>query len=310
MKYLVTGCTRLNDMNYPNDRKVEGFLGGAIYTVNGIKPYTDNVLFITTAGPDFEDYYGEYFTRNGLSREGIQFILPKTEYTILEYDTEGRWYEYSKYGPEYEKRWGPVGLITAEFVTKYADEDTRGIYFESSVKESVWQDLDKIRAAAPNALILWELPTKDCTNPEVRDEVRALINKIDIYSINLPESFNFFGTNTEAESIEAIKLLGKPCFFRVGEKGAYMIMDGKAWFAPAIDTETSVDATGCGNCSTGTIMYAFDEGVHPLKMVILANLAASLNAQQFGPYPHFTAELRKNLFQRADDIFNSLYEEQ
>jgi len=303
MKYLVTGCTLLNDMNYADGSKAEGFLGGAIYTVNGIKPYSNDVLFITTAGPDFDEYFGEYYRQNQLSTHGVQFILPRTPYNILDYAADGRWWEYSKYGKDFEKEWGPKALIQAEFVTRYATDQTMGIYFESSVRESVWKDLEDIRNAAPNAKIMWEIPTFDIDNPDLKSDIQALVEKCDIYSLNLPESYTYFGTGSEEASLEAIIALKKPCFFRVGTKGAYMVVDGKAWFAPSIGVNESVDATGCGNCSTGTAMYGFCEGLHPLKVVILANLAASLNARQFGPYPLFTPELRADLFERAETEF-------
>ena len=285
-------------------------MGGAIYTVNGIKPFCDDVLFITTAGLDFDQYYGDYFRTNHISTSGIQFVLPMTEYTILEYSPDGRWWEYSKYGPEYEAKWAETALINAEFVTQYASAATQGIYFESAVRESVWEKLDAIRTAAPKAKIMWELSTGDCGNPEVRDAVLSVIEKLDIYSLNMPESMAFFNTNSVGESIEAIIRLGRPCFFRVGEDGAYMITNGKAWYAPAVDSDLSVDATGCGNCSTGTALYGFCEGLHPLMTVIKANLAASLNALQYGPYPQFTEQVRIDLNDRAHSMFEALFTEQ
>ncbi|MDK2981087.1 MAG: hypothetical protein PWQ55_1434 [Chloroflexota bacterium] len=309
MRYLVTGCTLLNDMNYSDGSKAEGFLGGTIYTLAGVKPFTDDVLFITTAGPDFDQYFGDYYRQNGLSTEGVQFVLPKTEYRILDYAPDGRWWEYSKYGKEFQEKWEPVALITADFVIHNASEETLGIYFESGVHESVWKDLAGIRQAAPNAKIMWEIPTYDIDNPEVKEEMLALIEQVDMYSLNLPESMTFFGTQSEEESIQAILEVGKPCFFRVGIKGAYMIQDGKAWFAPAVGVEESVDATGCGNCSTGTAMYGYCEELHPLKTVVLANLSAALNALQFGPYPQFTPELRAELFAKGEDTFNRLMKE-
>lgn len=303
VRYLVTGCTLLNDMNYADGSKAVGYLGGTIYTVNGIKPYSDDVLFITTAGPDFDEFFGAYYRKNKLSTEGVKFVLPKTQYNILDYDAEGRWWEYSKYGKDFEKIWGPAALIQAPFITQYSSEDTLGIYFESGVREPVWKNLADIRQAAPNAKIMWEIPTYDIDNPDVQEDIRALIEKCDIYSINILESMTYFGTHSDEESIEAIIALGKPCFFRVGIKGAYMIQDGTAWFAPSFDVDQSVDATGCGNCSTGTALYGYCEGLHPLKTVILANLAASLNARQFGPYPLFTPELRASLFEKAEAEF-------
>jgi sugar/nucleoside kinase (ribokinase family) len=308
MKYLVTGCTLLNDMNYADGSKAEGFLGGTIYTVNGIKPFCDEVLFITTAGPDFDEYFGEYYRKNRLSTAGVKFVLPRTQYNILDYDAEGRWWEYSKYGKDFEREWGPKALIQAAYVTQYSNDQTRGIYFESGVGEPVWKNLTDIRKAAPNAKIMWEIPTYDIDNPAVKKDIKELIEKCAIYSINLPESMTLFGTNSEEESIDALLALGKPCFFRVGIRGAYMVQDNQAWFAPSIDLDKSVDATGCGNCSTGSAMYGFCEGLHPLKSVILANLAASLNAMQFGPYPLFTSELRFNLFERAEIEYLRLME--
>jgi len=310
LKYLVTGCTRINDLNYPDGRTVKGFLGGAIYAVNGIKPYCDDVYLISTAGPDFDNFYGDYFRTNQISIQGMQFILPKTEYTILDYAEDGRWWEYSKYGEDYEKKWFPKALIKSDYVLEHADQDTLGIYFESGVRESVWQDIDRIRKSAPGAKIMWELPTGDCEKPNLKLEVLALLKNVDIYSLNLPESLRFFETNTEVESIDAITALGIPCFFRVGEKGAYMIVDGNVWFAPAFDVEKSVDATGCGNCSTGAALFGFCEGLHPLMTIIKANLAASLNAQQYGPYPQFTKDLRNEINLRAEQLFTTLIKEQ
>jgi sugar/nucleoside kinase (ribokinase family) len=295
-------------MNYADGSKAEGFLGGTIYTVNGIKPFCDEVLFITTAGPDFDLFFGDYFRKNTLSTDGVQFVLPKTQYNILDYDADGRWWEYSKYGKDFEKEWGPIALIQASHVTNYANEQTRGIYFESGVQEPVWEKFADIRKASPNAKIMWEIPTYDIDNPDVKNDVKELIEKCDIYSLNLPESLTYFGTNSEEESIEAIIALGKPCFFRVGTKGAYMIQDNETWFAPSIGVDESVDATGCGNCSTGTAMYGFCEDLHPLRTVILANLAASINALQFGPYPLYNKELRADLLKKADAEYKRLME--
>lgn len=303
MEYLATGCTRLNDVVYPNGKKVKGVLGGTLYAVTGIKPFTDSVLLITTAGPDFDHYYGDYFRKNDLSTCGIHFVLPMTEYTILEYADDGRWQEYSKYGDSYMQNWGKMTLIKADYIIKSSSAQTKGIYLESSVKEDIWQGLDDIRRAAPNAKIMWEIPTGDTANPEISKRVFDLIDKCDIYSINLPESLTLFGTTHEENSIHRIIEIGIPCFFRVGEKGSYMIMDGKAWFSPSVQPDKSVDATGCGNCSTAAALFGYCENLHPLKTAIMANLAAHLNTQQYGPYPHFTDVLRQKLVQDAEEEF-------
>ena len=163
--------------------------------------------------------------------------------------------------------------------------------------------MDDIRTAAPEINLMWEISTRDTDDHAMEQKVIDRIKSVDIYSLNLPESMNLFATKSEEESIERIKEIGVPCFFRCGTKGAYMIQDGKAWFSPSIGAAESVDATGCGNCSTACSLYGFTEGVHPLMTVIYANLAASLNAAQYGPYPQFTPELREELFKKANEIF-------
>ena len=304
--YLVTGSVIVNDMVYADGTRKKGFLGGSIYTVNGIKPYTDDVLFISTGGPDFHDLYGDYFQRNGLTEEGIEIVLPKTQYNVVEYNDKGQWWEHSIYGEEYEKAVGIVPLVMPEYVIKHSDENVRGIYFESMVEEPVWGGLKDIRKAAPHACIQAELATPDIDNPELKNKLFDLIEEVDMYSVNLPESMTLFGTKSEEESVKRIIEIGKPCFYRVGEKGSYMIQDGKAWFAPSVGAKESVESTGCGNCSTGASLYGYCEGKHPLMTAIMANLAAGVNAKQYGPYPYYSKELRQRLINQSETMFNDL----
>lgn len=308
-RYLITGSVIVNDMKYPDGSIVRGFLGGSIYTVNGILPFTDDLLFLSAAGPDFDAIFGDYFRRNGLSAEGIELRFPKTHYTTVEYAPSGEWHEYSIYGEEFEKKYGPYPLARSEYVVEHGGEDVRGIYFESGIREEVWKGLDDMRRACPNAAIMAEIATSDTADPSLRQDVLDFIKKIDIYSINRPEAMNLFGTKDEEGSIEAIIALGKPCFFRLGKKGSCMIQDGKAWFAPSLESETSVDSTGCGNCSTGASLYGFVEGFHPLKTACYANVAAGVNARQYGPFPEYTAEVKAWMKDTAEEMFSKLMEE-
>ena len=301
-KYLIAGNIIVNDMLYPDGRKVTGFLGGGIYTANGVLPYTEDLLLLSEAGPDFDDFYGDYFRLNHLSSEGIVNVFPKTCYTLVTYEASGEWSESSVYGPEYQATYG-FPRARAKYIEKNGGPDVRGIYFEAGVQDPVWQDLDRIRKSCPNALIMSELVTEDTHDPALKDQLMDFIGKIDLYSLNLPESMALFGTASEEESVRAIICLGKPCFFRVGKKGSYMIQDGKAWFAPSFESETSVDPTGCGNCSTGASMYGFCEGYHPLFTANLANVAAGVNARQFGPFPHYSDDVKKWMRRKAEELY-------
>ena len=305
-RYLVTGSVIVNDMKYPDGSLVRGFLGGSIYTVNGILPYCDDVLFVSAAGPDFKDLYGPYFERNGLSDKGIEIRFPKTHYTLVEYKESGEWSEHSIYGSEFEEKYGTYPLASARQVIENGGEDVRGIYFESSAMEDVWKDLDRMRKACPNAVFQAEIATSDTTDPYRREKCLELIQKIDLYSINRPEAMALFNTENEEDSIKAIMALGKPCFFRLGSKGSCMIQDDQACFAPSVESETSVDSTGCGNCSTGASLYGYCEGFHPLKTACYANVAAGVNARQYGPFPHYSEEIKKEMKLEAEELYRRL----
>ncbi|MGI5888085.1 MAG: carbohydrate kinase family protein [Oscillospiraceae bacterium] len=306
MRYVVTGAMILNDMEYADGHKVKGFLGGTIYSFNGIKPYTDDVLFVTVVGPDYDKEIGDYFRTNGISFDGIIVGVPKTQYSTVKYKPSGEWKEYSIYGEDYWAEWSELSKLTKDRVLPHISSDTKGIYMEASAKGAeYWNYIDDIRKKAPGVNIMWEVYTSDTNDHSMEDAVIKRARSVDMYSLNLPESMNLFGTKSEEESIQRIKEIGVPCFFRCGTKGAYMIQDGKAWFSPSVGTENSVDATGCGNCSTACSLYGYTEGFHPLKTVIYANIAASLNAAQYGPYPHYTKELREKIVKEANEMFDS-----
>jgi sugar/nucleoside kinase (ribokinase family) len=309
MSYIIAGCSIIDHIVSADGSRSAAQLGGSLYALTGIKPYCDDVLLVTTAGPDFADSYGAYYRTNDLSFAGVHHVLPYTQRNILTYQPDGRWHETSAHGADFVSRYSQLTPIRAAQIVPHCSPATRGIYLEASVTESVWPDLHLLRSAAPHAVIMWEVPCADAEDSDRYHLVRDMVKNVDIFSINLPEAQAVYGTQSEAETVACLQTLRTPCFFRVGTRGAYMIHSGRAWYAPAVDLDTSVDPTGCGNCSTGAALYGYAEGLHPLRTVITANLAAGLNAQQHGPYPHYTPELRACLLAQIDATYAQLREE-
>ena len=148
--------------------------------------------------------------------------------------------------------------------------------------------------------VMWEYtPDLEC-----RTGIRDYLDACDIWSLNLPEAKELFGTGEETECIDDIRELGRPCFFRLGTKGAAMVLDGKIFFVPIVRvTDDEKDPTGCGNSSTAAAMWAYFEGYDPLMTTCIANTVAAYNAAQFGPVPLFTEELRKDIFKKAEQVY-------
>jgi sugar/nucleoside kinase (ribokinase family) len=296
--------TIVNDLYEADGTIVPGVLGGGVYCLGGIKPFCDDVVYVTVAGADFEEFYGPLFTANDYTTAGVYRRIPKTHHNKVMYQSDGRWREFSLLGEDaYRAAFGP-SQITGEDIARFGDGETRGIYTESGLEEAFWTDteLAKMRAAAPHAKIMWELPYNNVFEPEKRAKFPEYVRKCDIYSINEAEGKAIFGVDNREAVIQAILALGISCFFRVGTDGAAMIVDGTVVCTPGVGIENTVDPTGCGNCSTTAALYGYAEGLDPLETVAGASVAAAYNALQLGPYPAFSPAVQVKVRREAKEL--------
>lgn len=307
MDYIAAGMTITNDVVFADGTTSKRHMGGSAFALEGIRQWTDSVLYVSNVGPDFPDYYGEWFKNNGLSMDGVRFTMPHTHYNIVKYFPDHQYYEYSIYGETYIQDQAKNWMTTPEQILEVCD-GVKGIYLDVNVYNSVWKKgIPFIQEKG--CKVMWEIPAY-VKNPEHHDRIWETIDLVDIYSLNLPESKILFGTENEEQAIERILEIGKPCFYRVGSKGSYMIMDGQVAFAPSIDIGEPVDPTGCGNCSTASALYCWCEGYDPLMICIMSNIAAAHNILQYGLYPQFTPEVIANAHALAEDYYKKLKTEE
>lgn len=304
MEYLVGGYTMLNDIIFANGSTIKNQLGGSVFSAAGIKLWRDSLTYIGTAGADFEYYYSPFFDNNKIHTE-IKFTLPRTLHYVMEYNKDGSWREYCKYGEELENYARTHGNLTKEMFEPCCDEKTKGIYIEASLDTEIVNCFKDLKNMMPNGKLMWEITTGDLLNYEKHKRVLQLIQEVDVYSINFNESKAFFCIKTEEEAIQRIKDIGKPCFFRAGTKGAYIIQNGETYFLRGVDTHKSVDATGCGNNSTATALIGFAEGLSPIETLAMANISASYNARQYGPWPLVDGSVRSKAREKMLEILKN-----
>ncbi len=305
MRYIAAGGIMINDIVFADGREIKGYLGGTVYSANGFKTYDDSVAYVARGGPDWREIIDAAMKKYGYPPEGITCDLPHTIYSDVVYKPTGEWTEKSLYDDYSFADWRRDCVLGPEEIFMFCAEDTKGMYMEGT-KGITPEIIREFHERCPGAQFMTELNTGWCHKPEYRDRVFEQIMTSDIYSLNLPVSMALFGTKSEEESVSEIIRIGKPCFFRVGTAGAYMILDGKAWFAPRVSFGEGVDATGCGNCSTAAALYCFAEGIDPLMSVIMSNIAAGINAAAPGPFDRYTPELRDRCLNEADRIFGIL----
>ncbi|MCI8474099.1 MAG: carbohydrate kinase family protein [Oscillospiraceae bacterium] len=314
MEYIVYGSVITNRLIYTDGTRIEDVMGGGgFYSLAGLRMCTPSVLFVSAVGPDFEDYYGEWFDRNSCSKDGLIRNMDKTIYWELVYAPDGTYVEYSIYGPEQnEKDWKNMALTPGDFPP--IGEDTKGVYFNSDITPELGEMLLEAKKRHPFQ-VMWELPASQIPKlaeiyaKDGMEGLRRRLKAVDVLSTNRPESFEIFGVSTVEEAIQRFQELGLPCYYRVGTKGAYMLDKGEVAYVPMlslVSREEEIDPTGCGNSSTAAAMWAYCEGFDPLKTCIVGNVVAAYNVQQYGPYPDMRQHTFQEMMGHVERIYNSM----
>lgn len=291
-------------------RSVDGVLskpnmgGGGIFALAGIRLWTDNCKLVCHAGEDYYETYGKWMEDNGLTNDGVMIDVEKTNSSILTHRPDGTYFQENPLGPRKgAENFGYLQVKPRE-LENLIESDTLGIYMTQNCDKVRWKNLLELKKKT-NVKIMWELQLFDQT----LEQVMAVIDKADMFSINKFEASKLYDIdpNNEEELIKQLQQLPvEMVFFRVGEKGAYVLAGGKEAFCPSVDPfGPSKDPTGCGNCSTGAAMYAWLEGKDPLMTAIMANISSGYNAAQYGVYPIFD----KSTMKEAKDLAVKIYEE-
>ena len=305
MEYVVSAMSIVNDLCYADGGRVNDVTGGGLFMLEGVLTVKDSVGFVTAAGMDFEEYHGDFFAANGLSTRGVHRTLPHTHYTTVNYMPNGGWTETSIYGHEYEREQAENTMVHGSWIAELCDAKTKAIYTESGAEELFWrrEEVEAVRKAAPNALLMWEVPHYNTFNPKEKPLIFPALEMVDLFSVNLREARELFGVESEQEAFSAIRATGKTCYLRMGTRGSVVIMPGKpVTFVPSTGLDATVDPTGCGNCSTAAAMVGIAEGFSPARIAAGANVAADYNARQLGPCPVLTDALRHQIAAEADAL--------
>ncbi len=335
MKYIAEGATITNRLLFLDGRVEKDIMGGGgFYAYSALKMCTDDCLFVSSVGKDFDDFYGAFFEKNGCSKDGLFYRLNRTMYNDLKYFPDGSYIEYSIYEKQYTdeelydlRKSGVMYIPTEdpeEFERQYLKmedvvpfmDEAKGIYTNQTLTEEKTKLL--LEHKAGGCKVMWEIPAtslEDAHKEYMEAGIEGLkhyLRAVDILSINRNECMIVFDKQNDEEIVPLLKELELPVYYRVGTDGAYMIADHKAWFVPMISTvekEKEIDPTGCGNTSTGAALWAWCEGYDPLMTCVIGNVVASYNVRQYGPFPDVNKKSRAEMMAIAQQIYEKLKEE-
>lgn len=266
--------------------------GPALYALSGIRLFSRDCRLVCQAGADYEESYGVWLDSNGITRQSVRVAAQYTTQHLIHHQKDGSYTWRSRFGAQL------LGYLktTPAHIDEASGSETRGIYLAQNTDPIFWAELSRIKREK-GFRVMWELevPRPEDGIPEDKlQRVLRVLPAVDMWSLNSREAGYLFDLDgaEETEILRRLQALPVPMtFFRVGKKGAYLVLPDSAYFCPAVTVERCVDPLGCGNCSTGAMMYAVVSGMEPERALAAANVAAGFNAAQYGPTPLITDTL-------------------
>lgn len=304
MKYLLTGYTIINNVRYTDGRSIDNILGGnGIFCLAGLRLFDKDCGLLAAVGEDFEQYYGEWYDKNSITRATNIIRDPHTMNSVLTYFPNGDYTDVSIWG-------GDTVFHSDNFFLNDSDleahlEGVKGLYLYSRWKREFPKAFELQKKYGYK--IMWEVTTG--IDPSYRVEFDDYVQKCDIFSLNYSESRVIFGTDDLPTLIKEIRATGKPCYYRLGTDGAMMVTKDECTFVPMLSVvpkDQEVDATGCGNSSTAAAFWAWCEGKDTLMTNIIGNVAAAYNVAQYGPCPDMNDDFMKEAMDFAEKTYNRL----
>lgn len=318
IEYIAAGNVMLDHVHFAdgsgNDRETVG--GPATFAYSGIKMWTDNVIQCSRLGEDYHTLFDPWVEKNQVDTRGLQVVCDMCNHTYLIYaDKNGgmnpdllnkeRTEKNASLNPLLMRgtRWEDFGFMktSPEDFERFTKEGgVKGLYLAQNCDRTYWNKVKKIKER-DGFKMMWELEGS-VAYPEFLENVKYACEIADLFSLNITEAQRLFGVEGDEACIEQIqKLPVEYTLFRIGERGAYSVTPDAVYYLPPAPC-TVVDPTGCGNTSTGSALYAYCEGYHPLMVGIMANIGSAANIDQYGIIPDMIG-IRERSFATAEKLF-------
>lgn len=263
--------------------------GPALYALAGIRTFTGDCRLVSQIGQDHAEDCGGWLDENGITRASMRIAAQYSNLHLIHHQADGSYTWRSRYGAQL------LGYLktTPEHIDAASDETTKGVYLAQNTDLVFWRSLYEIKKKK-GFQVMWELEVPRAEDGIAEDKLERVLRVlpyVDMWSLNRAEAAFLFDipSTEEAQLVRRLQALPvRRTFFRVGEKGAYLVTPEAAYFCPAVTVGRLVDPLGCGNCSTGAMLYGLASGSTPQRAIAMANVAAGFNAAQYGPVPRFT----------------------
>jgi len=300
--YIIGGNVMLDKVVYEDGTTgsdEEHIRGPSTFAYSRVKLYTDDVMQCSNVGDDYHKLFDPWVKKNNVETKGFKVVCDRCNHSIMHYkDKSGAMAKPGEYVMNEDEKWlkndafqdfGYMKTKPEELEVFTKGKKVKGVYMAQNADKTWWKKFIEIKKR-DGFKMMWEVESPWCY-PHYLEEIRWICKEgVDIMSCNISEIEQMFDCKGDEECIKNLKTLDVDMvFFRVGERGAYMITKDEVYYASPAPGPI-VDPCGCGNSSTGGALYGYCEyGDDPLKVLIYANVASSFNIRQFGIIEDFAS---------------------
>jgi len=276
MSLLVVGTVAFDDIQTPfgHAEKVVG--GAATYISLAASYYTKNINIVSVIGDDFPESDLNDLRSRGINLDGLQVKEGEKSFFWA-----GRYHDNMNERDTLDTQLN----VLADFDPVLPDtyKDAEYVMLGNLTPAVQMRVLDQLT----NKPKLIALDTMNFWMDIALDELKAVIKRIDILTINDEEARQLSGEHSLVKAAAIIQDMGpKVLVIKKGEHGALLFSGDQIFFAPALPLAEVFDPTGAGDTFAGGFMgYLASTGDHSFenlkRAVIYGSAMASFCVEKF-----------------------------
>ncbi len=277
MSLLIVGTVAFDELITPFGESGKIIGGSATYASLSASNFLDEVNIVSVVGEDFPEKDLENFRAKGITTDGINVVSGGKTFFW-----KGKYHNDMNTRDTLDTQLNVLADFNPEVPQAYRNSDF--LMLGNLTPAVQMQVLDQMENR-PKLVIL---DTMNFWMDIAMDELKAVLKKIDVLTINDEEARQLSGEYSLVKAAKAIFEMGpKYLIIKKGEHGALLFDKNEVFFAPALPLEEVFDPTGAGDTFAGGFIgylaHSKDISFEGMKRaVIYGSALASFCVEKFG----------------------------
>lgn len=277
MRLINIGTVAFDNIETPFGKAEKVVGGAATYISLAASFFLDEMGLVSVVGGDFPQATMDDLRRRGVDLDGLQVLKDKESFFW-----SGRYHFDMNTRDTLETRLNVLLDLDPVLPKAYASAPYVMLgNLDPKVQAKVLDQMEKRPA-------LVVMDTMNFWMDSALDELKAVIGRVDILTINDAEARQLSGEHSLVKAATRILDMGpKYLVVKKGEHGALLFSKERVFFAPALPLEDIVDPTGAGDTFAGGFIgylaRSQDHSFDNLKRaIIIGSAMASFCCEKFG----------------------------